>query len=295
MLENFLRYIQTEKRYSPLTIEAYHRDLECFTIYLDENYNGIDLCAATTPIIRSFIMNMKEKGLENRSVNRTLSALRSFYRFCLREGKIDKTPMNGVKSLKQPKNIAKFVPEQDIEKVSFDSDDDDFKMCRAEVVFELLYQTGMRQAELRGLKDDDIDTKSLTIKVLGKRNKERIIPVGNQLIDIVEKYKKVRDTQYPHRQCVNLIVDNKGGEASPYLIYNIIHNILEEVTTISRKSPHVLRHTFATHLLNGGADIRAIQKLLGHSSLGSTQIYTHNTIEKLKDIYSQAHPLGDEK
>lgn len=295
MLENFLRYIQTEKRYSPLTIEAYHRDLECFTIYLDENYNGIDLCAATTPIIRSFIMNMKEKGLENRSVNRTLSALRSFYRFCLREGKIDKTPMNGVKSLKQPKNIAKFVPEQDIEKVSFDSDDDDFKMCRAEVVFELLYQTGMRQAELRGLKDDNIDTESLTIKVLGKRNKERIIPVGNQLIDIVEKYKKVRDTQYPHRQCVNLIVDNKGGEASPYLIYNIIHNILEEVTTISRKSPHVLRHTFATHLLNGGADIRAIQKLLGHSSLGSTQIYTHNTIEKLKDIYSQAHPLGDEK
>lgn len=295
MLENFLRYIQTEKRYSPLTIEAYHRDLECFTIYLDENYNGIDLCAATTPIIRSFIMNMKEKGLENRSVNRTLSALRSFYRFCLREGKIDKTPMNGVKSLKQPKNIAKFVPEQDIEKVSFDSDDDDFKMCRAEVVFELLYQTGMRQAELRGLKDDDIDTELLTIKVLGKRNKERIIPVGNQLIDIVEKYKKVRDTQYPHRQCVNLIVDNKGGEASPYLIYNIIHNILEEVTTISRKSPHVLRHTFATHLLNGGADIRAIQKLLGHSSLGSTQIYTHNTIEKLKDIYSQAHPLGDEK
>lgn len=240
-------------------------------------------------------MNMKEKGLENRSVNRTLSALRSFYRFCLREGKIDKTPMNGVKSLKQPKNIAKFVPEQDIEKVSFDSDDDDFKMCRAEVVFELLYQTGMRQAELRGLKDDDIDTESLTIKVLGKRNKERIIPIGNRLIDVVEKYKKVRDAQYPNRQCVNLIVDNKGGEASPYLIYNIIHNILEEVTTISRKSPHVLRHTFATHLLNGGADIRAIQKLLGHSSLGSTQIYTHNTIEKLKDIYSQAHPLGDEK
>lgn len=295
MLENFLRYIQTEKRYSPLTVEAYHRDLECFTTYLDENYDGIDLCAATTPIIRSFIMNMKEKGLENRSVNRTLSALRSFYRFCLREGKIDKTPMNGVKSLKQPKNIAKFVPEQDIEKVSFNADEDDFKMCRAEVVFELLYQTGMRQAELRGLKDYDIDTESLTIKVLGKRNKERIIPIGNQLIDVVEKYKKVRDAQYPNRQCVNLIVDDKGGEASPYLIYTIIHNILEEVTTISRKSPHVLRHTFATHLLNGGADIRAIQKLLGHSSLGSTQIYTHNTIETLKDIYGRAHPLGDEK
>jgi integrase/recombinase XerC len=235
---------------------------------------------------------LKEEGLENRSINRKVSTLRSFYSFLLREKEIKVTPMTGIKSLKQPIELAKFVPEHDINKVSFEANDD-FFLRRKEVVFEILYQTGVRQAELRTIKDEDVDSASKIIKVLGKRNKERIIPIGNGLLEIIDKYKKTRDDLFVERTNTLLIVDNKGNQASSKFIYDMIHKMLSEVTTIEQKSPHVLRHTFATHLLNRGADIRAIQKLLGHSSLSSTQVYTHNTIEKLKDVYQKAHPYGD--
>jgi integrase/recombinase XerC len=235
----------------------------------------------------------KEAGEENRSINRKMSSLRSFYKFCLREEAIEVSPMQGVKSLKQPKELAKFVPEQDMEKVNFESDGD-FKVVRDELIFEMLYQTGMRQAELRGLKDNDVDAGAMQLKVRGKRNKERIIPISKPLLEMIDNYKNVRDEQFPGRGNVILIVDDRGGEMSPTFVYRVVHRILEGVTTLEQKSPHVLRHTFATHMLNEGADIRAIQKILGHSSLSSTQIYTHNTIEQLKEIYQTAHPLGDE-
>ena len=293
MLERFLRYIKTEKRYSTHTVSAYKRDLEQFGAYLINIYELDDITKATTQMVRSYIVILKEKGEENRSINRKMSALRSFYKFCLREEVVEISPMQGIKSLKQPKELAKFVPEQDMEKVHFDGDGD-FKVVRDELIFEMLYQTGMRQAELRGLKDSDIDTVAMQLKVLGKRNKERIIPISRQLLEMIDNYKKVRDEQFPERENVILIVDDKGREMSPSFVYGVVHKILEGVTTLKQKSPHVLRHTFATHMLNEGADIRAIQKILGHSSLSSTQIYTHNTIEQLKEIYQTAHPLGDE-
>ena len=294
MLEKFIRYIKTERRYSNLTVSAYKRDLEQFGEYLINIYELNDITKATTVMVRSYIVHLKkELGEENRSINRKMSSLRSFYKFCLREEAIEVSPMQGVKSLKQPKELAKFVPEQDMEKVRFDGDGD-FKVVRDELIFEVLYQTGMRQAELRGLKDSDVDAMAMQLKVRGKRNKERIIPISRPLLEMVDNYKNVRDEQFPARGNVILIVDDRGGEMSPTFVYRVVHRILEGVTTLEQKSPHVLRHTFATHMLNEGADIRAIQKILGHSSLSSTQIYTHNTIEQLKEIYQTAHPLGDE-
>jgi integrase/recombinase XerC len=292
MIERFVRYIQTEKRYSMHTVNAYKRDLMQFAEYVLQKYDIDSLLSIETPIIRSYVIELKEEGLENRSINRKVSTLRSFYSFLLREKEIKVTPMTGIKSLKQPIELAKFVPEHDINKVSFEANDD-FFLRRKEVVFEILYQTGVRQAELRTIKDEDVDSASKVIKVLGKRNKERIIPIGDGLLEIIDKYKKTRDDLFVERTNTLLIVDNKGNQASSKFIYDMIHKMLSEVTTIEQKSPHVLRHTFATHLLNRGADIRAIQKLLGHSSLSSTQVYTHNTIEKLKDVYQKAHPYGD--
>ncbi len=295
MLERFLRYIRTEKRYSNLTVSAYERDLTQFKTYLINIYKLDDISTATTDMVRSYIVDIlkRKNNEENRSINRKMSALRSFYKFCLREEAIEVSPMQGIKSLKQPKELAKFVPEHDMKKVRFEGDGD-FKVVRDELIFEMLYQTGMRQAELRGLKDGDVDKMTMQIKVLGKRNKERIIPISKLLLDMVENYKNVRDEQFPERDNVMLLVNDRGEVMSPYFVYRVVHGILASVTTLEQKSPHVLRHTFATHMLNEGADIRAIQKILGHSSLSSTQIYTHNTIEQLKEIYQTAHPLGDE-
>ena len=293
MLERFIRYIETERRYSVHTVSSYRRDVEQFSTYLINIYNVDDVLRATTEMVRSYVVSLKEGGMESRSINRKLSSLRSFYRFCLREKEISENPMRGVKSLKQPTGLAKFVPEKDIEKIQF-PECDDFVVRRDELMFEMLYQTGMRQAELRGLRDDDVSVENCSVKVRGKRNKERVIPIGSDLLEMIERYKKVRGEQFSGEEFVVLVVDDKGRAMNASFVYRKVHEMLQGVTSLRQKSPHVLRHTFATHLLNDGADIRAIQKILGHSSLGSTQIYTHNTIERLKEIYNEAHPLGDE-
>lgn len=293
MLERFIRYIETERRYSVHTVSSYRRDVEQFSTYLINIYNVDYVLRATTEMVRSYVVSLKEGGMESRSINRKLSSLRSFYRFCLREKEISENPMRGVKSLKQPTELAKFVPEKDIEKIQF-PECDDFAVRRDELMFEMLYQTGMRQAELRGLRDDDVSVENCSVKVRGKRNKERVIPIGSDLLEMIERYKKVRGEQFSGEEFVVLVVDDKGRAMNASFVYRKVHEMLQGVTSLRQKSPHVLRHTFATHLLNDGADIRAIQKILGHSSLGSTQIYTHNTIERLKEIYNEAHPLGDE-
>ena len=292
MIERFIRYIQAEKRYSEHTLMAYKRDLEQFFSFLKKKYEIEDLMSVDSGIVRSYIVDLKEGGLKNRSINRKISSLRSFYNYCLREKQITVTPLLGVKSMKQPRELAKFVPEHDMKKMRFEQNDD-FEVKRDELVFEILYQTGIRQAELRLLLDIDVDKNAKTIKVHGKRNKDRIIPVADELLKMIDNYVMIRDISFPNRNNSFLIVNDKGGEVTPQFIYDLIHNILKGITTIEQKSPHVLRHTFATHMLNRGADIRAIQKMLGHSSLNSTQIYTHNTIDKLKDIYKKAHPYGD--
>ncbi len=292
MIDRFIRYIQAEKRYSEHTMKAYERDLEQFSSFLAEKYEIEDLLSVNSEMIRSYIIDLKDNNLKNRSINRKISVLRSFYNYCLREKQIAVTPLLGVKSMKQPKELAKFVPEHDIKKMTFEQNDD-FLVRRDEIVFEILYQTGMRQSELRSIKDMDIDSNAKTIKVHGKRNKDRIIPIGVELLMMIDRYIMLRNAQFPDRNNSFLIVDNHGNETTSRFIYSLVHNILKDITTIEQKSPHVLRHTFATHLLNRGADIRAIQKMLGHSSLRSTQIYTHNTIDKLKDVYNKAHPYGD--
>lgn len=290
LINQFASYIQAEKRYSPLTVKAYRRDLEEFSDYLAKTYETNDLLQVTAVMVKSFMALLKENGLANKSIDRKISTLRSFYKYCLREDLIRVSPLMKVKSLKLPKPLVKFVPESDMEKISF-GDADDFQTKRDELLFELLYQTGMRQAEMRGLRDADVDKSEMKVKIVGKRNKTRFVPLSHKMLGMIDHYRQLRDAAFPEHDD-RLLVNDKGKEMTPYYIYNKVHQMLEGVTTLKQKSPHVLRHTFATHLLDEGADLRAIQELLGHADLSSTQIYAHTTIEQLKKIHKQAHPKG---
>lgn len=257
---------------------------------MGKEYELSDLTLVSTPMVKTFLVSLKDVGLSNRSINRMISTLKTFYKFCLREGVVEKSPMFGVKNLRQPKNLVKFVPESDINKVSFENRDE-YTIKRDELLFEILYQTGVRKAELIGLRDRDVDAVGMRIKVLGKRDKERFIPIGRELVEKVERYRTLRDERFEVR-ADRLLLNDKGEEMSPYFVYEKVHQMLEGVTSLKQKSPHVLRHTFATHLLDEGASLVAIQKLLGHSDLATTQVYAHNTIEQLKKIHQQAHPKG---
>ena len=291
MLTNeFISYLQAEKRFSALTVEAYQRDLAQFAGYLKAEYELEDLTQVEKPMVKSYIVRMKEKGLVNRSINRKISTLRTFYKYCLRENLMEKSPMTGIKALKLPKTLVKFVSEGDINKVSF-GDEADFPTCRDRLLFELLYQTGMRQAELRGLQDGDVDRSGMLLKVHGKRNKDRFVPLSREMVNMIAQYQTLRDATFPTK-ADNLMLNDRGEAMTPSFVYNKVHHMLEGVTTLKQKSPHVLRHTFATHLLDEGASLVAIQKLLGHEDLATTQIYAHNTIEQLKKIHKQAHPKG---
>ena len=290
LVERFILYLETEKRFSPHTVTAYRVDLEQFAEYVKNCYELTDLTEVNAAMVRSYMVRLKEQGIANRSINRKLSSLRTFYKYCLREGVMEKTPMTVIKSLKQDKVLPKFVSEADINKVSF-PENDDFAIQRDRLIFELLYQTGMRRAELLGLKDSDVDAASLLLKVHGKRNKDRFVPLSLEMIRMIDQYRTVREATFASH-ADRLLLNDRGGEMSPSYIYNKVHKMLEGITTLKQKSPHVLRHTFATHLLDEVASLVAIQKLLGHEDLGTTQIYAHTTIEQLKQIHKQAHPKG---
>ena len=290
LIDQFIGYIQAEKRFSALTVEAYRNDMLQFADFVQKEFDIEDLTQVKTAMVKSYVVSLKGKERANRSINRKLSTLRTFYKYCLRENLVEKSPMNGIKALKQPKVLVKFVTEADINKVSFD-DADDFVTLRDALIFELLYQTGMRQAELRGLHDADVDRASMTLKVHGKRNKDRFVPLSQQMIRMIDQYQTVRDAAFECK-ADHLLLNDKGEEMTPSFVYNKVHHILEGITTLKQKSPHVLRHTFATHLLDEGASLVAIQKLLGHQDLATTQIYAHTTIEQLKQIHKQAHPKG---
>ena len=290
LIEQFISFIEAEKRFSVLTVEAYSRDMNQFADYIGNSYHLDDLTQVETTMVKSYIVKLKEDGLVNRSINRKISTLRTFYKYCLRENLMEKSPMTGIKALKLPKTLVKFVSEGDINKVSF-GDEADFPTCRDRLLFELLYQTGMRQAELRGLQDGDVDRSGMLLKVHGKRNKDRFVPLSREMVNMIAQYQTLRDATFPTK-ADNLMLNDRGEAMTPSFVYNKVHHMLEGVTTLKQKSPHVLRHTFATHLLDEGASLVAIQKLLGHKDLATTQIYAHNTIEQLKKIHKQAHPKG---
>ena len=299
-LERFIQYIKFEKRYSPHTVSAYESDLDQFMRFL--NNPGM-AGAVPEPVIshpsqisyhdiRNWMVELISQKLTARSVNRKMATLRKYFKFLLQEGLITENPSSKIRSQKIPKNLPVVVEGARLTQMLDDNEvfTADFTGRRDKLVIEMLFGTGMRLAELLGLKDQDINDYEGTLKVLGKRNKERIIPINTELRILLGDYIKLKKNQIFHNNSQALIVTSKGADAYPRLIYLIVQKYLSNISTQNKRSPHVLRHTFATSLLNNGADLNSIKELLGHANLSATQIYTHNSVERLKSIYKQAHP-----
>ena len=289
-LINYLQYLESEKRTSPHTITAYKADIESFQSFLEEEFDQPELIAATPQMLRSWMASLIETSIVSRSVNRKLSSLRGFYKFEIKDGNLDKNPCKHILGPKMSKRLPSFVEEKAINNLNIlvKENENTFEQSRDFLIFEILYATGMRQAELLGLKHTDIDVTQNQVRVLGKRNKERLIPVSDNLIALIIEFQNLKSNLGLNSDFI--IITNSGKKAYPKLIYRSINSTLSTITTMDKKSPHVLRHTFATHVLNNGADLNAVKELLGHANLSATQIYTHNTFEKLKNIYKQAHP-----
>ena len=295
--EKYIDYLQFEKRYSAHTVLAYHTDLDDFSDFLIMQYKISDLVQTDYTLIRSWLISLIDRKISNRSVNRKLSTLKSFYRYCQRQGLLTSNPMLKVVAPRTSKHLPVFLTRTNLDdllrKVEFE---DTYEGVRDKMILTLFYATGIRRAELVQIKIPDIDLDKGTLKVLGKRNKERIVPLGGNVIDSLNEYLIIREQilssamKKSENIFPSLFVTSKGSPVYPKLIYNLVHKHLSVIASNSKLSPHVLRHTFATHMLDDGADLNAIKEILGHSSLAATQVYTHNTIEKLKTIYKQAHP-----
>ncbi len=288
-MDEFLQYLSSEKRYSKHTVEAYRNDLLQFEAFLRSAYHLDTWNAVQTPQIRTWLAELINDGLSETSVNRKLSTLKSFFRYQLKQGRLSQNPTLGAVSPKQKKRLPVYVEERQINDLLSETyDQSDFESARNRMIIELLYAAGLRVSELVNLKTPDINLGQKTIKVLGKRNKERIIPLTDSACSLLESYLHLKTyTLSQHNE--NVLVNLKNQALTRQKIYQIVNRFFIQ-TPIDKRSPHVLRHTFATHLLNHGADLNAVKELLGHSSLAATQIYTHNSIEKLKQTYQTAHP-----
>ena len=287
-IDEFLIYLKAEKRYAGHTIKAYKNDLYQFHAFCqDHDHEGMELHFKT---IRSWVVSLMDAQYAPRTVHRKLTSLRTYCKYLIRLGELDANPLDRVLKPKLSKRMPAFVDEANMDTLLEEYDfGDDFTGIRNRLVIDLLYQTGMRRSELIGLETGSVDMKGKSLKVKGKRDKERIIPLNTELVKVIDQYLVFRmNVAVPGNNF--LLVTDKGKPAYDKLVYRIVNKYLTLVTTLDKKSPHVLRHTFATHMLNRGADLNAIKELLGHANLSATQVYTHSTFKKLKSIYNQAHP-----
>jgi integrase/recombinase XerC len=291
MLEHFIQYLSFEKRYSPHTIGAYEHDVQQFIEFAD--FKGLrDLQEVNTFLVRGWIVQLIDEGMSNRSVNRKLASLRTYFKWLRKEGQITTNPLAKIQGPKNEKRLPVFVKESELDSTKTSSlFSTDFNGVRDELIFELFYQTGIRLSELIGLKDSDVSEQH--IKVLGKRSKERLIPISNQLSQTIQLFRTMKKKM--NIDSLKLFTRENGLDLYPSMVYRKINSILGTLTTSDKKSPHVLRHTFATHLLNRGTGLETLKDLLGHANLSATQVYTHNSFAQLTAVYAQAHPRGMQK
>ncbi len=290
-IKDFLNYLQYQKRYSRHTIISYETDLTAFSHFLQTQYGETSIEDIKPAFIRTWLASLKELGNTSKTINRKISALKSFFKYQLKKEILQICPMEVISSPKNAKRLPQFVDKKDIDTLfTYVEFTDDWQGATERLILQILYNSGLRQAELINLQQNQIDINNTSIKVMGKGNKERIIPISNQLKSSIQSYIKLKKEQFPQDIEPCLLINKKGKKLYPRYVYDVVKKYLSMVTTIDKKSPHILRHSFATHLTNNGADINAIKELMGHSSLAATQIYTHNSIEKLKEAFKKAHP-----
>lgn len=295
-IHQFLDYLRVEKKYAELTIRAYGDDLHEFQHFFIGETDSEEIEKAVKKHLRNFLMELSSRGLSERTINRKISSLKSYYKYLLKTGALEVSPMVGISSLKQKKQVHLPFSNEEMRRLLDGAQwfADDFEGRRDAVLLELFYQTGIRRAELIALTLESVDFGQKQLKVLGKRNKERLLPLGDSMALNLLNYIQERAVLFPQAGPA-LFVTNKGKPMYDKLVYHIVNSYLSHVSTKEKKSPHMLRHSFATHLLNEGADLNAVKDLLGHSSLVSTQIYTHGSIDELKKVFNQAHPRAEKK
>lgn len=289
--KSFYEYLALEKKYSVHTIKAYKRDLEDFESFIQNEYDQQDPSEIIYPQIRNWVVHLVENNISNRTINRKISALNSYFKFLMKVEAITINPLTNHKALKTSKKVQIPFSEKEINSVLDDLNfDDTYEGVRDKLIIELFYSTGMRRVELVQIKCDDINVHQQTVKILGKRNKERILPLLNTVMDSINAYKEKRGQLEIIHDKAHFFLTKKGHKIYETLVYRIINDYFSKASHKVKKSPHILRHSFATHLLNQGADLNAVKELLGHSSLAATQIYTHSSIAELKEVHSKTHP-----
>ena len=290
MIDQFLSYLRFERNASPQTVQTYEESLREFESYLTFRENGLSLRTVDADLIRDWMESLMDRGNNAPTINKKLSALRSFFRFALKRRLVEKDPAHAIAGLKKSKPLPQFLREGEMDRLLDGMEwGDNYKDVRARTLLLLLYETGLRRSELTGLNDGDVDFEVGQLKVTGKRNKQRIVPFGEELNETLKRYITVRDEQMKG-DCDALFLSDKGHRMTGTQVYEIVRRYLTGVTSLKKRSPHVLRHTFATAMLNNGAGLESIRNLLGHESVSTTEIYAHTTFEQLKRVYKEAHP-----